>query len=70
MNVADELVLLQVPETVAAPLVVEVTLQVWPRILAVHTTPPFGTVRLEVPPEDADKIQLPFVLFEVQVAEK
>ena len=62
--------LVQVPETVAAPAVVEVALQVWPRMLAVHTTPPCGMVRLEVPPEDADKLQLPFVLFEVQVAEK
>ena len=32
-----------------------------------HTTPPGGMVRLEVPPEDAHKLQLPLV---VQLAAK
>ena len=58
------------PEIVVAPAVVEVVLQVWPRTLAVHTTPPCGMVSVDVPPEDAHKLQLPFVLLAVQVAAK
>jgi len=69
VNVADELALLQVPEIVPGPepAVVAVALQVWPRMLAVHVTPPSGMVRLAVPPEDAHKLQVPLV---VQVAAK
>jgi hypothetical protein len=69
VNVADELVLLQVPVIVLGPepAVVAVALQVWPRTLAVHVTPPSGMVRLEVPPEDAHKLQVPLV---VQVVAK
>lgn len=67
MNVARELVLLQVPEIVAGAVVVEFALQVWPRTLAVQLTPFCGMVRLAVPPEDAHKFQVPLV---VQVAGK
>lgn len=69
VNVADELALLQVPEIVAEPAAdgVAVALQVWPKTLAVHWTPPTGMVRLAAPLEDAHKFQVPLV---VQVAEK
>lgn len=67
VNVADELALLQLPEMVDAPAVVEVALQVWPRMLAEHRTPFCGMVRLAVPPEDAHRFQVPL---DVQVAGK
>lgn len=47
--------MVQLPEIVVAAVVVEVALQVWPRILAVHTTPPCGMVSVDVPPEDTHK---------------
>lgn len=67
VNTADEVVLLQVPETVAEAVVVEVVLQVWPKTLAVHTTAFCGMVRLEVPLEDAHRFQVPL---DVQLAAK
>jgi hypothetical protein len=67
VNVADELVLLQLPEMVAAAVVVEFARQVWPTTLAVHETPFCGMVRFAAPLEDAHRFQVPLV---VQLAPK
>jgi len=66
-NTADEVVLLQLPETLDAPVVVESAMQVLPSTLAVQWTAFCGMVRLDVPPEDTHRFQVPLV---VQVAAK
>jgi hypothetical protein len=69
VNVTDELLLLQGPETVVdAP---EVAVQVWPRTLAEDLTPPAGTTSEPVGPlAPTQNCHGPFVLFEVTVALK
>ncbi len=67
-NVADEVPLFQVPVIVVLGLAdVAVAVQFWPRMLAVHETPPCGMVRLAMPLEDAHNCQ-EFVPLTVQVA--